>query len=288
MKNSLKLSAAVLSALFLVSCIQMTDTLVFPSKDPIDHFSPDGTGLASLSADEWTYIQLPSSAKGIPVHAVWVAGDPTGPLSGSGKTVVYFSGNLSDIYDGVHMAMNLRALGVDVLTVEYRGYGITLKDFSITEASVYEDGRIAYNYLRDTRGVRPENIVMMGYSLGSAVVVDVVSQSSAAAVILISPMYNSDAVATSISGGYYIDSGWFIDADFDNASKIKRINCPLVIFHGRKDTFFPYRQSVALFQLANEPKYYYLNETASHPDMLGYWSWYGDLIRSFLERSFKK
>ena len=48
--------------------------------------------------------------------------------------------------------------------------------------------------------------------------------------------------------------GPFLPERFDSLSKIKKVNCPLLQFHGTDDKIIPYHLGEKLFQAASEPK----------------------------------
>ena len=76
----------------------------------------------------------------------------------------------------------LRALGLNVMAPEYRGYGGV--EGSPSEAGLADDAGRAYEYLREHEHVDPRRIVIYGWSLGSAVAVTLASRVDEAAVIL--------------------------------------------------------------------------------------------------------
>src|SRR6266436_1388177 len=61
----------------------------------------------------------------------------------------------------------LRDMPVNVLALEYRGYGRS--EGTPTERGVYRDADAAYLYLVNTKGKDPKTVISFGQSLGSAV-----------------------------------------------------------------------------------------------------------------------
>ena len=98
--------------------------------------------------------------------------------------ILVFHGNAGNIGDGgrpEHYA-RLRALGLNVLTFDYRGYGES--DGTPTEAGLYRDADAALGFLRDSLHVPPGRTWLFGHSLGSAVAVDLATRVRAAGLIL--------------------------------------------------------------------------------------------------------
>ena len=86
--------------------------------------------------------------------------------------VIYFYGRGGRLADekGFSMYDLFRSVGLNVLAVEYRGYGASEKR-QPTEAGVYADARAAWRYLSEIRGVPAGRVVLYGYSLGGAIAI---------------------------------------------------------------------------------------------------------------------
>ncbi|MBD2797923.1 MARTX multifunctional-autoprocessing repeats-in-toxin holotoxin RtxA [Xenorhabdus sp. 18] len=60
--------------------------------------------------------------------------------------------------------------GVDMLAVNLRGYGAS--DGHPSEKGLYQDARTMFRYLVNDRGIKPENIIIHGYSMGGPIAAD--------------------------------------------------------------------------------------------------------------------
>jgi pimeloyl-ACP methyl ester carboxylesterase len=107
----------------------------------------------------------------------------TGPATGT--TVLVVPGNAGSRLDRVPLARALTAVGFDVLLLEYRGYGGN--PGAPTEDGLAADARAAHQHLVTERGVRPEQLVIFGESLGAAVATRLARERPAAALVLRSP-----------------------------------------------------------------------------------------------------
>ncbi|MGD0128937.1 MAG: alpha/beta fold hydrolase [Terriglobia bacterium] len=96
------------------------------------------------------------------------------PSPGSEKALLWFHGNAENIGYGLGHAVFYSRLGVNVLAVDYRGYGRS--EGSPDEAGVYRDADAAYDYLIRVRHIQPKNIFIYGHSLGGAVAIDLASR----------------------------------------------------------------------------------------------------------------
>ncbi|MBD2450055.1 alpha/beta fold hydrolase [Nostoc sp. FACHB-152] len=92
--------------------------------------------------------------------------------SGEGKIVLLLSGSGGPSEAQVMpIAAKYNELGSQVLAVNYRGFGQSTGQ--PTEAGLYDDGYAMAKHLIDS-GIKPEDIIVHGYSLGGAIAADVV------------------------------------------------------------------------------------------------------------------
>ena len=159
------------------------------------------------------------------------------------------AGNLAEFDRPVHYA-GLRRMGLNLLAFDYRGYGES--DGSPSEQGLYRDARAAYRYLRETRRVPPDRIIVFGHSLGSTVAVDLVSRVPAAGLIL------DGALTSVIDRGQelypYIPVRWISGSRFNSLDKIPRIKIPKLFLHGVRDDVVPLAHGRRLFAAAAPPK----------------------------------
>lgn len=166
--------------------------------------------------------------------------------------VVFLHGNGAPISARLNVLHyeRLRQLGLNVIAPEYRGYAGT--GGVPTEAGVERDGRGAYDYLVGALHVPASRIVIFGWSLGSAVAVDVASRVPEAAVIL------EGAPASLVDIGQlrypYMPIRLLMRNPFDSITKIGRIRAPLLFLHSPEDAVVPIDQGRRLFAAAHEPK----------------------------------
>ena len=177
---------------------------------------------------------------------------PAAPESNGGLWLLIChgnAGNLSEFDRPVHYA-GLRRLGLSLLAFDYRGYGES--GGSPSEPGLYRDAQAAYRYLRETRLVPPDRIIVFGHSLGSAVAVDLVSRVAAAGLIL------DGALTSVIDRGQelypYIPVRWIAGNKFNSLEKVARIRIPKLFLHAVRDEVVPLAHGRRLFAAAVPPK----------------------------------
>jgi uncharacterized protein len=189
------------------------------------------------------------------------------------------AGNISDAGRPEHYA-RLRALGLNVLTFDYRGYGES--DGVPTEAGVYRDGDAAFAFLRDSLQVQPERILLFGHSLGSAVAVDLASRVHAAGLIL-------EGAFTSVPDAAryaypLVPVRLIMRSRFASDEKIRRVRMPTLFLHGRWDRVIPIGLGRQLYEQAVAPKRFVeLNgghDDSFRTDSAGYFG----AVRAFMSR----
>jgi fermentation-respiration switch protein FrsA (DUF1100 family) len=184
------------------------------------------------------------------------------PASGSEKVLLWFHGNAENIGMGLDRLSALSRLGVNVLELDYRGYGKS--EGSPDEAGVYRDGEAAYRYLLESRGFAAQKLFIYGHSLGGAVAVDLASRHPSGGLIVESSFTSIPDMARHL---YHLPAaGFFVRSRFDSLSKIARVRVPVLIIHGTGDQVVPFSMGRRLFEAANEPKSFFPVRGAGHDD----------------------
>ena len=195
------------------------------------------------------------TADGIDLKA-WYA-----PATSKPFTFVFFHGNGDSLYTASPVADPYIAAGYGFLLTEYRGYsGLPGKP---TEAGLYADGRAAIKGLM-ALGVKSENIVLFGHSLGTGVATQMAGEFHVGGLMLLAPYLSIPKLA---QHNYPIYPVEFVVLDrFENAGKIGKIHVPLLIANGAGDQLVPPSQGKLLYSLANEPKEFHSLPGRGHND----------------------
>ena len=166
-----------------------------------------------------------------------------GRFGGSSKILVFFHGNAEDIGLAEDLLLHLsEALEVHVLAVEYPGYGI-YRDESTDPESIEEDALAVYEYLTDDFGIKEQDIILFGRSLGSAPASYLAAKKNPGMLVLMSPFTSIKDAAGSLIGRWVK----FAVSDIHrNKDHMESIDCPTYILHGELDTLIPYAHSEEL------------------------------------------
>jgi uncharacterized protein len=202
--------------------------------------------------------------------------------SDEGPWVLYLHGNAASIASKVNIShyARLRALGLNVLAPEYRGFAGL--DGVPTEQALEVDARAAYDYLRAARTIAPARIVIYGWSLGGAVAVNLASEVEQAAVIL------EGAPASLVDIGQrrhpFFPVRLIMRNSFDAVRRVARIRSPILFLHSADDEIVPIADGRRLSDAATSEKTFVVvrggHVTASEDDAERF---YGS-IRQFLKQ----
>jgi uncharacterized protein len=172
-----------------------------------------------------------------PVH-VWHAPSHA-PVTSAGPAIVFAHGNGERAEDWLDQFGDLQAAGIDVLIVEYPGYGIaegTPTQTSITNAIV-----AGYDWLRDRKGLGAERIVAYGRSLGGGAAAQLAARRPVAALILESSFTSVRAFA-----GRFFAPGFLVRDPFDTLAVLAQYRAPMLVVHGTHDAIAPTAHGQAL------------------------------------------
>ena len=214
------------------------------------------------------------TADGETLDAWWV------PVDDARGTVLFFHGNAGNISHRLAYLPMFHGFRYSTLIVDYRGYGKSTGTPS--EEGTYQDAQAAWNYVRDVRAARPQDVVIVGESLGGGVASWLAARVSPGGLVLLSTFTS----ATSLGADVY----WFLPVrllsrfGYDNLANLRRIRAPVFIAHSAQDDVIPYAHGKRLFETASEPKAF-LEMQGGHNDgfVFGRAEWVARLA-AFLDR----
>jgi alpha-beta hydrolase superfamily lysophospholipase len=183
------------------------------------------------------YLQL-TAPDGVKIAARhWV--NPTAK-----HTLLYLHGNYEELGSLAEYIPNFVAAGYSVLAIDFRGYGRS--EGSPTEATLYADTRLAYDYLRTKLGLPADRIVVFGYSLGSGPAVELALHQPVAGVVLQGAFVSAYRTMTRIP--------LFPGDKFVNISKVPKLTCPVMVVHGMADNTVPFWHGQKLYAAMSSPR----------------------------------
>lgn len=219
--------------------------LYYPMKYPAGDWSVQ----QALGAEDVTV----RGADGTKVHAWWIAAP-------SRFATLHLHGNAGNITHRGLSARNIVAAGSSVLLLDYRGYGKS--EGRPSEKGLYLDAEAAYDWIV-AQGYAPEQILIHGESLGTAVATHLATKRKSAGLILEAPFTSAKAVA----GRVIPLIGPLLVSGYHSLGRMTDVRVPLLIVHGDRDEVIAYEFGQELFRAANEPKMFWTIPGATHNNL---------------------
>lgn len=232
--------------------------------------TPSAFGLAY--SDVWIPVK---SRDGGQLHGWWLPAD-----GGTELTILYLHGNAGNVSSNLGKALELRSLGAAVLTIDYRGYGLSSGPFP-SEQRLYEDAWAAWQFLRQEKEIAPQHLVIYGHSLGGAIGIELASQVPHLAGLVVEGSFTAMADMATLS--HY--NRWFpvrqlLTQQFNSIAKVGHLKVPTLYLHGLADTSVPASMGEALYQATPGAKSLWLVPNADHNDLT---AWAQDEFRQRLQ-----
>lgn len=184
------------------------------------------------------------------------APQPQPPRSPRSRPIVlFFHGNTGTVADHLHRVDGFHQLGLDVLLLDYRGYGHSSPPFP-REDRVYADARAAVDYLTQQCQIDPGQILVYGHSLGGAIALETVVRSALpfAGLVVEGSFTSILAMAHFTKKFNYLPLSLVLWQRFDNLAKVPHLRVPVLFVHGTADRTVPHTMSESLYAAAPEPK----------------------------------
>ena len=193
------------------------------------------------------------------------------------KTLVIFHGNAGHLSNRIYKLNELYKLDINILLISWRGF--SGNKGSPTEQNLYKDAEAAIQWLNENR-VNNNQIILYGESLGSGVAVEIGKKNNFNSIILESPF---TSIENSAKIYYpYLPVKLLLKDRYDSISKIKAINTPILIMHGKKDDVVPFSMGQELFEKANSPKESFFTLEDDH--MMEFSSDLLNVIKDFIKK----
>jgi len=221
----------LLAALVLASCssIQIDEDEVFQPKASI---TPETFSHETATLEEVTIYSGPDS---LALNAWWL----THPDAEA--TVLFFGGQGFYLVQSAPYVEAFADLPVNVLMVDYRGYGKSEGEPSV--AGLKQDAGQALAYLEEAQGVAPASVIVHGHSLGSFVALHLAEGQDLGGVVLENPVTNVQDWSRSLIPWFL---RLFVSLDFsealraeNNTTRIRSLERPVLIVAGAEDDVAP-------------------------------------------------
>ena len=231
----LSIAAAVYLGLSILLFLNQSRVLYQPSRSY--DYVPADYGLAC----EEVLLSTPDEV----TLAAWYV-----PAEGAKRTVLFCHGNAGNISHRLDTLRMFYELGLNCLIVDYRGYGKSTG--KPTEKGTLVDIMAGFQWLNEEKGLRPEELILFGRSLGGSIAATIAKDINPASLVLESAFTSFDDV-----GAHYypwLPVRLFSRFDYNTLEAVKQVTCPVLVIHSPDDEIIPYKFGQQIFAAASEPK----------------------------------
>jgi pimeloyl-ACP methyl ester carboxylesterase len=222
---------------------------------------------------EWSRVdRVPEGAE--LVKLTTAAGDPVVALFGRAldrrgaprdeaaarPTILFFYGNGDCLAHNLDLFQAFRKLGANVLIPDYAGYGMSGGSPGERECAATADA--ALDHLLSRPDVDPARVVAAGWSLGSGVAVVLASRRPVAGLAIFCAF--TSVVDMARLTYPFVPVSWLLRHRFESEAKLARVECPVLIGHGRVDTVIPFSMAERLAAAAHGPVTFVPVDRADH------------------------
>ena len=175
------------------------------------------------------------------------------------KTILFLHGNAGSLENRIHKINHFKDMNVNFLLVSWRGF--SGNEGKPTEKGLYQDADSAVAWLK-SKGISENNIIIYGESLGTGVATEIAQNKNFGGIILESPF--TSMIDAGKDKYPYLPVRILLKDKYESDKKIKNIKSPILIMHGKVDNIVPFHMGRKMYELANEPKYFYFSEYDDH------------------------
>ena len=172
------------------------------------------------------------------------------PLADARGTVLFCHGNAGNISHLLAVAEDAHRLGLGILLFDYRGYGQSAG--TPTEEGTYRDAEAAWNYLVREAGLAPEQIAVIGRSLGGPIAAWLARAKEPAALLLEATFTSMPELGQTLYPIFPI--GLLARYEYPTLEYLRQVQCPVLIAHSRDDRLIPFAHGQRLYEVAGRPK----------------------------------
>lgn len=166
----------------------------------------------------------------------------------SNKVIIYSHGNAEDVYCSSSFVKGMAdEFNIPVFIYDYVGYG--LSEGTPSEEGCYDALITVVNYVQNK--YPRKNIMLIGRSLGTGVVVDFISKTKWSNPVLLISSYKS--IPRVLKD---LPLEWLLKHNtFNNMSKMDSVVCPIQFIHGKNDELISFQHSLDLFAKLKDKRF---------------------------------
>jgi len=175
--------------------------------------------------------------KGISLNCLWIKQPP------SKGVILYLHGNRGSNRRCLHQALNMEGHGYDIFMPDYRGFGKSDGEVE-NDWQLYSDVDKVYGFLK--KHYSENQIVVVGYSLGTGMASHLAAVNSPQQLLLLAPYLSINDMKNRMAP---FVPGFLLKYHLRNDRQLAKTRCPVTLFHGTGDRVIPYESSQILSKI---------------------------------------
>lgn len=200
------------------------------------------------AAFRWKFSDVDlKTADGVRLHGWFLPAEPES--ANRQRVVLHLHGNAGNISHRLHDYEIFRQAGLNILALDYRGYGRS--EGRPSEGGTYLDAEAAQAWLVKA-GFLPKNIIVWGESLGGGVATELALRQKVGALALQSTFTSIPDVGAELFP--WLPVRWISTIRYDTRSKLPGIQVPVAVLHSRADTLIAFHHGEENFAAAGRAK----------------------------------
>jgi len=164
--------------------------------------------------------------------------------------ILFCHSNMANISYYLDSVQVFQRLGLGTFIFDYPGYGQS--EGKTTEQGTYLAAEAAWRYLVRNQKVSPDEIIVLGRSLGGAIGSWLAKGHNPKALIVESAFTSFRDIGAKHFP--YLPVKLIARYNYNTVEYVRQVKCPILIIHSRDDEIVPYSHGRRLFDSANEPK----------------------------------
>lgn len=161
-------------------------------------------------------------------------------IENSKGIVFYLHGNAGSLRSWGNVAKTYTALSYEVFIIDYRGYGKSEGKIT-SQTQLFADNQFIYDQLKQQYG--EDNIVLLGYSLGSGLAAKLAADNHPKQLILQAP-YSS--LVNMMKQRFALIPTFLLKYKLETTKYLQNNQTPITIFHGNQDSVISHEHSLTL------------------------------------------
>ena len=172
-----------------------------------------------------------------------------GNKDGKNPLVIFFGGNAQNssntLYNYYQSGTMKNVFGnYNLMLIDYPGYGMSKGKPS--DDSMFIASKYIFEYATKMSEVNNDNIVIMGYSIGTGVASYCASENDASGLILVAPYDKALSLYNDAIDSFHGSVASLAKYSFDSSTYAENVNEPTLIFTSKKDEVINYKHSLDL------------------------------------------